>query len=487
MKTSTKIFAGLSSALILGGAGTATYFGIENNRLKDEHAQYVIAQEKKNEDLTSKIVDLQEALGDQEALKQELALAKASASKANADLQSLRSSVEGMQKELNQKELQMSLLSDEIDTKNQELEQLKADKTTLASTIEGQQQEIDTLTSQKATLTNQITQYQNELTEKETALAQANANLTEAQNSLTAKQTELDAKDAAIARLNAEIEALRNAQGSDDNEVQDASTYTTLAFTYNETEKTASVKGNDNTITSVEIPAKVKYNDEVYTVTEIGSFSRYMSLKSVTLPEGITTIKSDAFDMTTQIEAINIPASVTTIGEGAFARSTKTITVDAKNETFYAYGSGLYTKADNVLIWGCNNTIIKEGTTVIGKKAFYYCSSLTSINIPASVTSIGGQAFYSCGIKQITLPANLTNIGSGAFLGCSQLKMVTFENKVGWQVINTAGETLDISESNLSEENVMTTWGNAEGYEWKRTETTENADNGDSYTPGDLF
>lgn len=39
---------------------------------------------------------------------------------------------------------------------------------------------------------------------------------------------------------------------------------------------------------------------------------------------------------------------------------------------------------------------IKEGTEIIGDDAFFFSSSLTSINIPPSVTSIGKEAFSGC-------------------------------------------------------------------------------------------
>ena len=54
--------------------------------------------------------------------------------------------------------------------------------------------------------------------------------------------------------------------------------------------------------------------------------------------------------------------------------------------------------------------------------AFSGCSSLTEINLPASLTSIGESAFYDCSsLTEIHLPASLTSIGEHAFNGCSSL------------------------------------------------------------------
>ena len=62
---------------------------------------------------------------------------------------------------------------------------------------------------------------------------------------------------------------------------------------------------------------------------------------------------------------------------------------------------------------------IKDGVKVIGNYAFWGCGSLTSIDIPNSVTSIGGRAFLNCEfLKSINIPNNVTRIGDYAFSGC---------------------------------------------------------------------
>ena len=67
-------------------------------------------------------------------------------------------------------------------------------------------------------------------------------------------------------------------------------------------------------------------------------------------------------------------------------------------------------------------------TGSIGDYAFYHCSSLTSLTLPAGLTGpIGAYAFYDCSsLTSLTLPAGLTgSIGLYAFRGCSSLTSLT--------------------------------------------------------------
>ena len=65
---------------------------------------------------------------------------------------------------------------------------------------------------------------------------------------------------------------------------------------------------------------------------------------------------------------------------------------------------------------------MSEGVKVIGDSAFWGCESLTSINIPNSVTTIGWCAFQGCeSLTSINIPNSVATIGDGAFWGCINL------------------------------------------------------------------
>ena len=51
---------------------------------------------------------------------------------------------------------------------------------------------------------------------------------------------------------------------------------------------------------------------------------------------------------------------------------------------------------------------------------------MTSIELPAGLTSLGECAFYYCvSMTSIELPAGLTSLGEGAFDDCSSLTSIT--------------------------------------------------------------
>ena len=191
-------------------------------------------------------------------------------------------------------------------------------------------------------------------------------------------------------------------------------------------------------------------------VTQIGltTFGFCRALQSVTLPEGLEEIADCAFMGCSSLTSLTIPASVTSIGNAFDCPNMTSIQVAAGSQNFQSIDGVVYS-ADGTVLRFCPNgksgsftipasvtsigdnafmncsaltgVTIQAGVTSIGVCAFQNCSGLTTIELPTGVTSIGEQAFYWCtSLTSFTIPASVTSIGDYAFDGCNALADVTF-------------------------------------------------------------
>lgn len=131
-------------------------------------------------------------------------------------------------------------------------------------------------------------------------------------------------------------------------------------------------------------------------VTQVngGAFEGCTNLKSVILPNSITTIWNNAFSTCTNMQKIILPNNITRIN----------------SYTFY--------KCESL-----KEIILPKTVTHIGNAAFRYCGSLEHINIPENVTTIENICFSQCySLKEAIMPDSVTTLGANAFYECQSLE-----------------------------------------------------------------
>lgn len=209
------------------------------------------------------------------------------------------------------------------------------------------------------------------------------------------------------------------------------------------------------------------------TVIEKEAFYCCRQLESVSLPEGLLTIGNEAFTTCDNLTEVNIPSTVNYIGNGAFKHcpKIKSITIpsgikEIADNTFMSCTSlktvSIPYSVTSIGDWafvGCESLTdvkISDNVTKIGKYAFKDCQGIKNLVIPDSVKSIGISAFEGCRyMKSITLPSGITEIGGGLFSGCYELKSIVIPNtvtKVGSNVFERNYELENIVFPNSVEE-----------------------------------
>ena len=75
--------------------------------------------------------------------------------------------------------------------------------------------------------------------------------------------------------------------------------------------------------------------------------------------------------------------------------------------------------------------------TVIANEAFYNCTALTSVDLPAQLDSIAERAFNNCkSLTSLVIPGSTRFIGASAFSGCSALSSLSLEEGTGELVLH---------------------------------------------------
>lgn len=152
-------------------------------------------------------------------------------------------------------------------------------------------------------------------------------------------------------------------------------------------------------------------------------FQDCSALTHIDIPATVTTIGQDAFKGCSSLTSIVIPASTTTIYNTAFnnCHSLQSIVVEPENTVYDSRNAcnAIIKTETNELVIGCDNTEIPDDVVTIGANAFYGRSQMTTIVLPASVTSIGSTAFMGCGgVMEMHVNATTPpSLGNGVFGG----------------------------------------------------------------------
>lgn len=196
---------------------------------------------------------------------------------------------------------------------------------------------------------------------------------------------------------------------------------------------TTLLRGEDSVFWSSDISSF----DEFQYFTGLTSLEEYAfqdcsQLKHITLPESITSISEFAFDGCISLESIELPKTVESIGYLAFYNCSKL------RSFFLPANVG---SVEGALFFGCANlvsVVVDENNAVydsrnncnaiIQKENKVLVSSCSTTSLPDDLEQIGPMAFAGLSVSRVEIPASIKSIGKEAFYQMSNLKTIVMKH-----------------------------------------------------------
>ena len=216
-------------------------------------------------------------------------------------------------------------------------------------------------------------------------------------------------------------------------------------------EGNATIAGYRGNVAALTVPDEI----DGHTVVAIGNgaFEGNKSVKSMVLPDTVTSIKSSAFAGSV-LSSMVLPPNVTELGDLILDGNTgveeisipRTVSIHGWNGNGVFEGSGIrkavfergMTEIPVEIMKGSlylNEVSIPDSVTSIGARAFEDCESLKQIKLPDSVTSIENLAFAGSGLSSMVLPPNVTELGDLILDGNTGVEEISIPRTVsihGW-------------------------------------------------------
>ena len=139
------------------------------------------------------------------------------------------------------------------------------------------------------------------------------------------------------------------------------------------------------------------------------------------IPDGVAAVNDYVFMGYSSIERVVMPATVTSIGKEAFGYCSSLTTINLPNG-LTRLGDGCFRNCTKL-----ESIIIPDSVTSIGFQAFCDCSSLSELRFGKALLSIGVYAFFRCvALTSLEFPDALQELGYRAFYQCSNVSTINF-------------------------------------------------------------